>query len=138
MENLSTTNQLLSCLDVISARFASETFPDPCLPQMNVLNSHINASTGCIFAHDVNQSSFSNLLLYKVPPPPPPARAPTSPPRARATAPIQTGGLNLYNLDAAWTQHLYSPHAARIQRERSHVMVISCQYNHEPYFIRQK
>ena len=35
--------------------------------QMNVLNSHINASTGCIYAHDVNQSSFSNLLLYKVP-----------------------------------------------------------------------
>jgi len=39
-------------------------YAEHCL-QMNVLNCHINASSGCIYAHDVNQSSFSNLLLYK-------------------------------------------------------------------------
>lgn len=39
-------------------------YAEHCL-QMNVINSHINASSGGIRAHNVNQSSFSNLLLYK-------------------------------------------------------------------------
>lgn len=39
-------------------------YAEHCL-QLNVINSHINASHGGIRAHDVNQSSFSNLLIYK-------------------------------------------------------------------------
>lgn len=40
-------------------------FAEKCL-QLNVVNSHINASHGGILARNVNQSSFSNLLIYKV------------------------------------------------------------------------
>jgi hypothetical protein len=39
-------------------------FAEKCL-QLNVVNSHINASHGGILARNVNQSSFSNLLIYK-------------------------------------------------------------------------
>ncbi len=128
MENLSTTNQLLSCLDVISARFASETFPDPCLPQMNVLNSHINASTGCIFAHDVNQSSFSNLLLYKVSPPlPPRVHQPVLPARARYCA-NSNRGFELIQLgcrmDTALVQPTCSTDTARTFTRDGDIMPI--------------
>lgn len=40
-------------------------FAEKCL-QLNVVNSHINASHGGILGRNVNQSSFSNLLIYKV------------------------------------------------------------------------
>lgn len=42
-------------------------YAEHCL-QLNVVNSHINASHGGIYAANVNQSSFSNLLIYKVSP----------------------------------------------------------------------
>ena len=44
---------------------AHGVYAEHCL-QMNVNNSHINATHCCIYACNVNQSSFSNLLLYKV------------------------------------------------------------------------
>jgi hypothetical protein len=43
---------------------AHGVYAEHCL-QMNVNNSHINATHCCIYACNVNQSSFSNLLLYK-------------------------------------------------------------------------
>jgi hypothetical protein len=53
----------LSQCDFVAVPYG--VYAEHCL-QMNVNNSHINASKCCIYACNVNQSSFSSCLFYKV------------------------------------------------------------------------
>ena len=53
----------LSQCDFVAVPYG--VYAEHCL-QMNVNNSHINASKCCIYACNVDQSSFSNCLFYKV------------------------------------------------------------------------